>query len=288
MIRFLLFFAGGEGFLIGWSLLAAALLVSCLRRRWWVALIRVFLVLLAAAAIFLSATPLPAGLYWIWILTVLTWLIGEHLPPLRESFRKRARLIAALVCLAAGLAELPYAVVPGVSGHYSRLYVIGDSITAGLGRPGVTTWPSLLRQREHVEIVDLSRAGATVDMIVRQMPEVRFAEGLVLLEIGGNDLIGRGTAPGQFESALDALLRRVSGPGRMVVMLELPLFPGEFGLGRIQRRLARKHGAVLIPRRCLAGILRAEGATTDGIHLSARGHEQMAERLWTILGPAMR
>ena len=59
----------------------------------------------------------------------------------------------------------------------------------------------------------------------------------MLLEIGGNDLLGD-TTPAGFESGLDNLLRVVSRPGRVVVMLELPLPPFFNEYGRAQRRVA--------------------------------------------------
>ena len=59
----------------------------------------------------------------------------------------------------------------------------------------------------------------------------------MLIELGGNDLLGR-TDPARFGQNLDALVRLVQGTGRAVVMFELPLPPFTNAYGIEQRRVA--------------------------------------------------
>jgi hypothetical protein len=66
--------------------------------------------------------------------------------------------------------------------------------------------------------------------------------------------------------------------------LELALPPFHNRYGDAQRRLATRHGVLLIPKRVLIGVLTSEGATLDTVHLSRRGHALMAETVWGILG----
>jgi hypothetical protein len=40
---------------------------------------------------------------------------------------------------------------------------------------------------------------------------------------------------------------------------------------------------ILIPKRVLIGILTTDGATLDTIHLSACGHELMAQAIWRVI-----
>ena len=129
--------------------------------------------------------------------------------------------------------------------------------------------------------------GATVGSALRHLEKEPLGDGLVLLEIGGNDLLGTTTVT-DFEDLLDRLLVEVCRPGRVVVMLELPLPPFCNDYGRAQRRLAAAHGVTLIPKRWLVDVLTANGATVDGIHLSQEGHELMAEKVWRLLKPALR
>ena len=109
---------------------------------------------------------------------------------------------------------------------------------------------------------------------------------LVLAEIGGNDVL-RANRPEAFEQGLDVLLAKLRGDGRIVIMLELPLPPFHNRYGDVQRRLAKRHGVLLVPKRVLMGVLTAHGATVDTIHLSARGHALMAETVWSIIGQAL-
>lgn len=66
-------------------------------------------------------------------------------------------------------------------------------------------------------------------------------------------------------------------------MFELPLPPFCNEFGRVQRRLAAKHGVTLIPKRVFATVLAGEEATLDSIHLSRAGHERMAEVVWGLI-----
>ncbi len=54
--------------------------------------------------------------------------------------------------------------------------------------------------------------GATTASALKQTDKLSEAVGLLLLEIGGNDLLGS-TSTNKFESDLDALLKRVCVPG---------------------------------------------------------------------------
>ena len=170
---------------------------------------------------------------------------------------------------------------------FGRLYVIGDSVSAGIGVRGGETWPGLLGAENHVQVIELSRAGSTIADATRHLRSEPMSDGLVLLEIGGNDIIGH-AGPDQFGKDLDALARQVYGPGRQVVMLELPLLPFDNAYGVQQRRVASRHRILLIPRKYFAEVLAAPGATLDGVHLSATGQRRMAQMVWKMVGPSLR
>jgi acyl-CoA thioesterase-1 len=162
------------------------------------------------------------------------------------------------------------------------IYVVGDSISAGMGGEA-ETWPRILARQHDVQVHDLSRAGANVATALRQQAGQFVGTGsLVLVEIGGNDVLGE-TMPGSFERGLDALLGRLREGGGAVIMLELPLPPFYNRYGAAQRRSAKRHGVVLIPKRVLLGVMTSDGATLDTIHLSWYGHELMAEKMWGII-----
>src|ERR1700691_5950849 len=79
------------------------------------------------------------------------------------------------------------------------------------------------------------------------------AEGdhLVLIEIGGNDLL-MGVSSDEYGEALDALLSKVAAPNRTVLMSELPLLPNKIAYGQIQRSLSAKSRVALIAKRYFA------------------------------------
>jgi acyl-CoA thioesterase-1 len=232
----------------------------------------------------ISATPLPWVAYGIWAAVLGVWVYAESRSE-KLSRRRVAgcRAAAVATCAAAGLLELPYHVTPRpVAAANSAVGIIGDSVTAGMGENEAVTWPRLLAERHNVVVHDQSQMGATVTSAQKQAAKLRPEDEVVVIEIGGNDLLGSTSVAG-FETGLDALLNDVARPGRRVVMFELPLPPGFNAYGQVQRRLAAEHRVKLIPKRVLMGVLAGHGATLDSIHLSQAGHELMAEAVGEIL-----
>jgi lysophospholipase L1-like esterase len=158
-----------------------------------------------------------------------------------------------------------------------------------LGRERAT-WPRLLAARTGIDVRNLSFAGANTRLALGKLTTVLGpeddAEAWVLVSIGGNDMLGR-TSAEDFGKDLDRLLAVARGDPaqpRCVLMQELPLIPLAWAFGAEQRRQAARHGVVLTPKRLLAGVVLSEVNVVDGLHLSARGHEQMAELLSAWLG----
>ncbi len=104
----------------------------------------------------------------------------------------------------------------------------------------------------------------------------------MLLELGGNDLLGSTTAV-DFEAALDRLLAHVVAPEREVFYFELPPLPWNGSFTAAQRRVAARHGVKLIPKHVLTGVVFSDGARVDGVHLSQAGHDRMARVVWELL-----
>ncbi len=280
-------FVSGNAYFSGGALILAAALASLLPG----VLLRVAcrtITLLGMILVLLSATPQPPLLRAVWFAVVVAWLVLDALKPAGRPTARRW-LSAGVVLLSCGamLAEVPYRLAPGVPERdYRRLYVIGDSISAGLRREREIVWPQLLRARlAGTEVINLARPGATLSGALHQADRVESDDALVVLEIGGNDLLA-GAPASKFSEGLDALLERVRGPGRTIVMLELPLPPLRAGYGRAQRRLAKEYGVILIPKRFFARVLAGPGNTVDGLHLSRQGHERMAETMASLLAPA--
>ena len=191
-------FGGGAAFFLGVvAVLASVGLFACERGRW----MRAGASLLAVSGLLiitLSAAPLPYGLYVTAGGLTLFGLVSER--SARDWWRPRRKWLRTAIVVAwvsAAALEMPYYRIsaPPLSGR-STVYVIGDSLSAGVGGEGEKTWPNLIGQGQGAEVVNLARVGATTATAVRQADQLPADGGVVLLEIGGNDLLGEHTGGG--------------------------------------------------------------------------------------------
>ena len=188
------------------------------------------------------------GLSGLWFVYLSIWRLRERFliisdasrvrPLTQKLFGRRTVLVTAIVWLGTGLlVELPYQVLWPVPIADLQLLVVADSVTAGL-TDGEETWPMLVARDLKLNVVDASQPGATLESAIQQNARLADATGLLILEIGGNDLL-EGLPVDQFTKSLDRLLSSVVAPGRTVLMFELPLPPLCSRYGAAQRRLAR-------------------------------------------------
>lgn len=275
--------ASGQAFFSG----AGLVLFSVLARHWGGRIARrcvpvAFIVGVILVA--LSSAPLPAWLYALVTAATTAWLIS-----LRwfKRWQNKAAIVAAVLWIGCVAAEIPFHLMPRLQPAAARaVSILGDSVTAGLEEKEAETWPKLLARAHRVEVQDLSHVGEIASSSLKRVRKQRLKSSLVIVEIGGNDLLGFTSAP-QFATDLEALLQYLSEQNCQVVMLELPLPPFYHAYGRAQRVLARKYGAALVPKRVFLQILATDNSTLDSIHLSQTGHQLMADRMWEIVGPAM-
>lgn len=235
------------------------------------------LALIGLGFVLLSGTPQSILIVGALLGTLAVWLVMIHLP---VRFARPAKALGVAVVIGfVGLliAEGRYAVASRVEAPPGRFYVIGDSLSAGIGG---TRWPDVLRQQAGVEIDNLAVAGATASSAFSQVERVPSDGRLVVVEIGGNDLLG-GNSAGEFAAALDKLLSRLQG--HPIVMFELPLYPWAREFGIQQRRLAERHHVMLIPKRELAWVFEGPESTDDGLHLSSVGAQKMADVVAYVL-----
>lgn len=268
-------------------MLIAAAGISCLRCNGVALRASVGLLSLNGVVfIALSSHVHPLKLNYILLPAVVLFLIMFHFRSVFDGlWLNLARcLVVIFAVLIAGL-KLPEHLPPAVPvGAHGRLYVLGDSISGGVGFPGEQTWHECLAERYGVEVVAYYVGGARVETMFSDAGRIGQDDSPVLLQIGGNDLLHR-TPLAKYEKDLDKLMGMVCRPGRTVLMfgLPLPFFNAEFG--EIQKRMSRKHGVILIPRRYFSCMLSGSANTVDGLHLSNLGHSRMADTTWGILKP---
>lgn len=238
--------------------------------------------LIGATAIAISSTAIPYWCYAIAAIISAAWVLSWMIVRWR---RGTSRAMAAVWTLQ-GLIEVPYLLAPTL-GPVSRpeLCVIGDSVTAGDPSDHWETWPTLLGRQHNLQVQDLSHVGDTAGAALRRLEATSITAPLVLVEIGGNDLLGT-TTSSQFGHDLDRLLGQLSLPGRQIFMFELPLPPFYHEYGRLQRTIARRHQVQLIPKRQFLSVLAGDDSTMDSIHLSATGHQRMAKLVWRMIRSA--
>lgn len=283
------FFASGLAFFAGAALAALAAGLSTLPKPEWLRRAAVIAGFPGMALVLLSAVPLPAAAYAVWLLFAVAWLAAAILRErLGEKWLRAAAAAVVLASLALALSELPRRRPPELpAGRFDRIVVVGDSISAGMGSEGAFVWPVLLAKEHGVEVLNLSEAGSTAHYALRSVDRISGRDALVIIELGGNDMFAR-VPVAEFRRDLERLVvvsrERCAG----VVMFEVPLPPLANRYGRAQRDLAAQYGVGLIPRRTLAGIIATDGATLDGLHLSERGHRMMADEVWRIVGDAVR
>lgn len=286
-LKIALFFADGRAYFPGMILMMAAVLLARSQSRRRRALAN-WALLVGTGLVFFSVAPLPIWFYAIWLASLGTWLLflgrfGQRYP----AGRAAAGALMVTACIAGMAIELPrWRVAPLEPAQFTRLYVIGDSLSAGATRDE-RTWTQIFAANHPVELIDLSRAGETVNSACEQAAKIEPGPAVVILEIGGNDLLGETTAA-DFERGLSQLLEQAHQPGKQLVMFELPLPPLGYRFGWIQRRLAAQYNVRLIPKRVLADVIGGTGHTSDGLHLSEAGHRRMAGWVWHMTENALR
>ena len=279
-------FASGWSFCSGLALILLSVAISLFDKGLLVKIIfRVGLVL-GLLGVFSSSVPqhyLPSLIF----VAVFFFIVLANLDnyPIRKILFG-LRILIIFLCLIAALIEGGNWFVPKLpQGNFDKFYVVGDSISAGIGFQGEKIWSELISSRHGIKAVNLSVGGGTLSSAVSSADGIRDEKAFVILEIGGNDILRRRPLK-KFEEDLDILLKKVCLPERMVIMFELPLPPFNSGFCAAQREICRRYGVYLIPRRIFSEVLAGDKKSVDGLHLSNYGHEHMADMVWGIIRDA--
>lgn len=235
---------------------------------------------LGPALILLSAAAIPYWCYAIWGLSGVALIASRFFPKLQTycvSFFIAATLGAVSL-------EIPYHIYWGVdSAESNKVTVVADSVTAGMGdNDKANRWPNQIQEDYGLIVQDLSHPGETAASAKKHVESNTIDSSIVIIEIGGNDLLGSTTIQG-FDESLDALLKSLRKENRQLIMFELPLPPMMNEFGRIQRRLAWKYDVRLVPKRELLAVLAPKENTLDTIHLTQAGHDKMANIVWRLI-----
>ena len=274
-------FSNGNVFFVGLVMVVAAHFLRLWCEGRILGLILTVCLIGGIVLVVFSATPFPIWFYCLWFgvcAAAATVFIGKF------SFQRKLLVsFPALLCsIAMGLVELPYHLSPTIHASPKQtIVVIGDSISAGISTKE-RAWPDVLADKSHFKVINLARAGATTGSAFDQSARVTESNCLVFVEIGGNDLLGS-TDSKTFSNQLDKLLGKLKERNSQIVMFELPLFPFCNGFGAAQRNLAKKYDAILIPKHFMTNVFALSGGTLDGLHLSQKGHEALANSIRDLI-----
>ena len=175
----------------------------------------------------------------------------------------------------------------GVPEKPLKIYILGDSLTAGYGVEAAQSFPdqlqAVLRRRGHsVRVLNGGVSGDTtaggrarLGWALKDRPDA------VIVALGGNDAL-RGISPQSTRRDLDAILGRLGQEG-IPTLLAGWKAPRNLGPDYVQAfdavfpALARKHGVLFYPFILEGVAMRPELNQGDGIHPNARGVARMVE-----------
>lgn len=183
-----------------------------------------------------------------------------------------------------------------------KLLCFGDSNTYGYdprscfgGRYGAESrWPDLLAHASGWEVVNEGENGREIPR--RESDLTRFGAclrrcrpDLLLIMLGGNDLL-QGASAGETQERMEAFLRRIDmEPSRIVLIAPPPMQPGAW---ITEARLLTDSAALADAYRAVAQRLSAAfldagewgvSLTFDGVHFTEEGHRAFAEKLYAAL-----
>jgi len=173
-----------------------------------------------------ASPPFPWGVDAFFGIVFLAWMVAANRPESKGGwgqFHTSTTVVFALLLLVLPSIEFLHRRFPTIRGEKSdHVVVVGDSISAGLGA-GTSRWPDLLHELTGTAVTNLSKPGATTmdgpAMIARLVQE----DHLVLIELGGNDLIS-GERSEDFERSLGEVLARLASPRRTIVNVRVAPF----------------------------------------------------------------
>jgi lysophospholipase L1-like esterase len=181
---------------------------------------------------------------------------------------------------------------------WRRLAVLGDSVAEGVREPHAgyldLSWvdrveASLRTADPQLAVLNLGRRDLrAAEVRASQLqPALAFEPDLAIVAAGGNDALRRSFDPGAVERELVAMVGPLRRAGSDVLLLELMdvvasgLVPGERAaaldarlrrLAALTRRVARRHGAILVAMRGHRTGADPGVYASDRVHLNARGH----------------
>lgn len=170
----------------------------------------------------------------------------------------------------------------------TAIVCFGDSLTSGFGAGEGRDYPSILRTKVDLSVINAGMEGnTTADALERLDRDVlRHDPKIVIITLGGNDFL-RGVPKEETLKNMETIIDRIHERGAMVVWATVRT--GLLGDAYIEdfQKMARQKRIVLIPN-ILKGILFDPRYKYDQIHPNSEGYRLMAERIYERIKPLLK
>lgn len=156
----------------------------------------------------------------------------------------------------------------------------GDSLTAGYGAVQGHDYPSLLREKISLPVINAGVSGDTTGDALQRLDKdvLTHDTKLVIITLGANDYF-KGIPKKETLANMVKIIERIKGHGAMVVWAEVQM--GVLGDPYIDdfTSLANQEHILLIPN-ILGGIIDNPQYKYDQVHPNDEGYKIMAERIY--------
>ena len=161
------------------------------------------------------------------------------------------------------------------------IVAFGDSLTAGYGAPGGSSYPDYLGQLLGRPVVNLGLSGELAAHAPERLKEVlAYQPHMVLIEFGANDFMQQRSTQAAI-AAVRQIVDEVQASGAIAVIIDTG-GPGMGDYTKAYRELAKEKKALFVPG-ILKGIFIKRNLKSDSVHPNAQGYKIVAERVHKVI-----
>lgn len=169
----------------------------------------------------------------------------------------------------------------------SNVVALGDSLTYGYGASPETAYPAVLAEITQWHVINEGVNGNTsADVLARTDQVISQSPDLVLLGVGGNDVLRR-VQSGTTRANITATISKLKSANIPVVLIAQPHFSASSLFGRasdnpIYKDIAKSEDVPLYASGW-SKVLSDDTLKSDQIHANSAGYRQFAEGLYDYL-----
>ena len=192
-------------------------------------------------------------------------------------------LMSAAVATSSCSREQPKEYLPADS----TVVALGDSLTYGYGATPQTSYPAILAELTGWQVINAGVNGNTsADVLARSAAIIAQNPDLVLLGVGGNDVLSR-TEPLTTKANITATIKTIKAANIPVVLIAEPHFSSSALFGRasdnpIYKEIATSEEIPLYSKGW-SQVLSDDSLKSDQIHANAAGYRHFAQGLYGYL-----